>query len=385
MDTAREIHTHFGFEKINALQKQWEPLQWHPNTDFEHFVLVCRHRPRVLAPCAVSVGPDNSCTAIVAARLEEEVFRPYLGYLKLPGIRCRRLAVLHGGVLGALDAAAVPLVLNALKRLAVDNRADVIWFNHLPETAVGLWDALQSKRSGSWRIVPLQEARHWELTLPKERGFLLARMRSKHRSWIKRKENEFAKAYPHAVQWHWYRHIESLERLCQQMEDVARTTYQRALGAGFVYDTLTHARLALFAQRGQLRVALWEVGGQPAAFWLGEVYRGVFHSAATGYLPSLRQYEIGTLMLLRMVDELVAEGIERLDFGLGDADYKRRFGDRSWREADAYLLSSCIRGRILFLYMKVVHRLEKLARQAMTRAPGRHAIKSVWRRRLVRR
>lgn len=90
-------------------------------------------------------------------------------------------------------------------------------------------------------------------------------------------------------------------------------------------------------------------------------------------------------MLLRMVDELVVEGLERLDFGLGDADYKQRFGDRSWREVDVYLFSSSSRGRSLFLYMKAVRWLGKLARQAVSRMPGGYAIKGAWRRRLARR
>ena len=51
----------------------------------------------------------------------------------------------------------------------------------------------------------------------------------------------------------------------------------------------------------------------------------------TGYDPDLREYVPGTLVLFRLVDELIREGVRKFDFGLGDAHYKQRYGDESWR------------------------------------------------------
>ena len=109
--------------------------------------------------------------------------------------------------------------------------------------------------------------------------------------------------------------FDDIASLCTRLDGVAGRTYQRGLGAGFFDNEEYRQRFALFARRGQLRVELLEIDGIARAFWFGIVYDGVFHSSETGYDPELREYEVGTLMFIRMSDELAREGVSRLDFG----------------------------------------------------------------------
>jgi len=44
---------------------------------------------------------------------------------------------------------------------------------------------------------------------------------------------------------------------------------------------------------------------------------------------------VGTYLLGRMVEQLCGEeGLDWIDFGFGDAEYKQHFGDESWLEED---------------------------------------------------
>ena len=77
------------------------------------------------------------------------------------------------------------------------------------------------------------------------------------------------------------------------------------------------------------------------AFWYGSGYRGVFTTATTGYDPAYTNLRVGTYVLMKLVEDLCADPtVDVLDFGFGDADYKRRFGQESWAETDVFAFAA---------------------------------------------
>ncbi|MGQ9690922.1 MAG: GNAT family N-acetyltransferase, partial [Thermoproteota archaeon] len=241
------------------------------------------------------------------------------------------------------------------------------------------WDALRKESKRAIGVINPSWSVHRALTLEGNPGFLLERMRSKHRSWVKRKEKELLEAFSDKVKWSWHSNSIDILSICTKLEAVAKTTYQRGLGAGFVDDYETRKRLSLFAKRNQLRVMLLELDGEPSSFWYGVVYKSTFHASATGYRPDMARYEMGTLALLKMVDYLIAEGIEKLDFGLGDAYYKERFSDISWKEASVQLFSDTMRGKMLRNYLQAASWLENNARKFAEKLKFAGRAKKIWR------
>lgn len=379
---ALRLQSHVGAEAISRIRSEWERLQHHPNSDFDHYLLVCQLRSEVLHPWALSVWEGNHCRAIVAGRLEQNRLRPQLGYASLPGISVRQLAILHEGILGELDDDASEAVLAAFLQNLEQGLADMVGIHALPEAFTGVWAALRSRSRQTLGVVSPVWTIHRGLILPEEPGFLLKNMRSKHRSWIKRKERELSLAFPNQIQWSWHKDIVNHPDLRRRIEAVAHSTYQRGLNAGFVDNEEMRQRLALFATRGQTRVSLLEIAGVPKAFWLGTVYRGIFYSGATGYTPDMRPFEVGTAMFLRLADELARESIERLDFGLGDAEYKERFGNYSRREANVQLFGNTAQSRLLQAYLGGTDILNKLARRTIQHLGLFAWVKQAWRARL---
>ena len=49
-------------------------------------------------------------------------------------------------------------------------------------------------------------------------------------------------------------------------------------------------------------------------------------------------------MLAKLIEDLCADESHTLDYGFGDADYKRRFGDASWLEEDVLVYAPRRRG-----------------------------------------
>jgi len=67
---------------------------------------------------------------------------------------------------------------------------------------------------------------------------------------------------------------------------------------------------------------------------------------STGYDPDFRKYEVGTILFLRMIADAYGTGVRPVDFGLGPAAYKERFGDEHWEEKHFYLFAPALRGLV---------------------------------------
>lgn len=378
--TPSTIKVHQSETEVESLRSFWTELQHHPNSDIDHFLLVCRLRS--LSPCVLSLWDGGACRCIVVGRVEPLAMQPRIGYLKLPSLGVRALTFINEGVIGSMGPIEAEQLGDRVAQLLADQVADLATFNCLREdsTMLAYVNRIKNRRTG---VTGLHWAEHRELTLQSQPGFLVTAMKSKHRSWIRKKIRDLESAFPAETRWHWHTKIEEVISLCEQIEKVAARTYQRGLDAGFKNDEEHRSRFSLFARRGVLRIMIFEINHQPAAFWLGVVYNGTFHSEATGYVTELAEYEIGTQIFLRMVDELVREGVHKFDFGLGDAHYKQRFGDFSWRETSIRLFRRDWKMNVLRGYLAPFEMLDRVLRRLVNKFGVVDSIKQIWRRRLA--
>ncbi|MCE9614628.1 MAG: GNAT family N-acetyltransferase [Lentisphaerae bacterium] len=378
------IRVHGTAAETEELRAFWSRVQKHPNSDLDHFLLVCRLRPEVVGVCVLSVWDHGDCVCVVAGRISHLEIQPRIGYFKAPCVRARMLSIVHEGVLGEMDGPRAVLVVGRIREFLSDGTIDIASFNGLKEDAP-LLVALGASSGETLGVSKPQWNDHWELTLPSQAGFLLQAMKSKHRTWFRKKSTELEKASNGQVVWQWHSRVDDFGHLGEQMEAVAARTYQRALGVGFRNDEEHRERLSLFASKDMFRAMLMEFQGKPAAFWYGIVYGGTFHSEATGFVRELQEFEVGTQMFVRVVDELVKEGVGRFDFGLGDAHYKKRFGDRAWREVNVRLFGATRRGNMLRVYIGGCEAVDRLLRALIQRFGLVDKLKQAWRRRLAKR
>jgi CelD/BcsL family acetyltransferase involved in cellulose biosynthesis len=110
-------------------------------------------------------------------------------------------------------------------------------------------------------------------------------------------------------------------------EAIASKTYQRGLGVGFANNAQNRALVELGAQRGWWAGWILSVADKPIAFWTGMTYLDCCYGYWTGYDSAYAEYDVGSLVFLKVVDSLCAAGVKRIDFGIGSALYKERFGD----------------------------------------------------------
>jgi len=365
---------------LDLVRPEWEQWQRHTNQDLAQFELVCRLRPEVESPFVTVLERDGQVQALLIGRLERTTVSPAIGYLSPVHVPARVLAVLHEGVLGPMDEGSAVEAVRSLLALLRSGGADAVAFHHLAEQSP-LLSALQREAGAGLFMRASRWSTHREMVLAGSGSFVQQKLNSKHRASFRKRQKALEAAFPGRVEWRWMTRFDDIDGLCARLEAVATRTYQRGLGAGFVDNDEHRQRFSLFARRGQLRVQLLEIDGSVRAFWYGTVYGGTFHSSETGYDPDLREFEVGTLMFIRMADALMDEGIRRLDFGIGDAPYKARFGDRSWREAPAWLFAPTAKGVGLMVALRAAQALDGAARAVLERAGWAERLKSAWRRR----
>jgi Acetyltransferase (GNAT) domain len=129
-----------------------------------------------------------------------------------------------------------------------------------------------------------------------------------------------------------------LERIFSDTDPVARKTYQRGLGVALEDTPEQRSVIEVGLRRGWFRTYVLYLDERPIAFWPGYAYRGTFFIGTPGYDPEFSEYRIGMYLLGRMIDEFCGDpAVQAVDFGFGDAEYKRRFGSESWEECSVLL------------------------------------------------
>jgi CelD/BcsL family acetyltransferase involved in cellulose biosynthesis len=221
------------------------------------------------------------------------------------------------------------------------------------------------------------------MTLPDSLEAFMQRLRPKHRSEIRRNERLFEKAFPGRIEHRIVRQRKDVPQLCQDLEAVARFTYQRGLGVGFFDNAEHRRRMALAADKSWLRAYLIYIDQQPIAFEVGMLYGSTFHLYFTGYHQDFRKHEPGTVVFMRMVDDLCRAGIQEVDCGAGDAIYKAYYGDSKSMEGSVFMFAPCLRGLRLNAARTLTLGVSRLAGALGRRAGLYQKFKKRWRMRVA--
>lgn len=151
---------------------------------------------------------------------------------------------------------------------------------------------------------------------------------------------------------------------------ISKETWQsRHLGLRIKNDDDERTLFRILAERGLLRSYLWRVDGKPAAFLVGNQYKGTFNYEEVGYARAFARNSPGQMMLLQVLDDLfVHDKPDRFDFGFGDAEYKRLFANDTSESGVVWVVPPRITMRATMLVLRSLLRVKRLARDAAKKA-----------------
>lgn len=315
----------------------------------------------------------------MVGRIEDQRICSRIGYFRIYCPTARSLVCVHGGYLGVLTEDVARAIWLHLVQMVDGGTVDLVLLKGVRTDSL-LLSVIPEMIAAPWGLYMSCLMPYYQLVLEDDPMFLGKRLRSKHRIWLRGRENRLRENVGRNLQWRWHREFRNLDHLMEQLETVAAKTYQRKLGAGFRLDDEHRQRFALFVRQNTLRVLTLETGGSTLAFWIGVLSGSAFYASETGYDPALSVYEPGTLGFLKTVENLVHEHVRLFDFGLGDAEYKRRFGDRVHWERDLYIFRQSFAGLAGAFLNKYVGKLNDFTIRLPAKIGRLNRVKSIWRR-----
>lgn len=370
-------------QEVEAIRSVWVAWRWNPNADIDFYLHILRLRPEILRPHVLVLYRDGSPVAMLVGRIVLGHVVARLGYAKLFKIRARTLAFVYGGQAGDLSAENAGILISEVIRSLREREADLAEFRFVNTDSQFYPLLTQSPGFFMRDRFPLVQS-HWSMKLPDSPEAVPNCTSAHERRQIRRRAKLLETDYPGGVRVERFGLGDNLDRMFFDIEEVARKTYHRGLGVGFIDSPEVRRRFEFEAERGWLRAYILYVADKPCAFWMGSLYGTVFYSGDVGYDPAYKKYELGKQLLVKVLEDLCRQSVKEVDFGLGDAEWKQRFGDQQWQEASTSIFAPTLKG----LGINGLRTLSTFVNQVVKRALDKTQIlarmKRLWRNRAIK-
>lgn len=366
-------------EGVCALRHYWQDLPMDPNGDIDFFLSVVRYNATVQSPYVITLKKGGALRVLLAGRIEIHPLQVHLGYKTLSSPRVRFLTLVHGGSLGEDSEDAARLLIEAVRTCLHDREAEVAWFHGLnPNSA--LYKVLQEPGGILSRDRYPVQSQRWRLRIPECYSELYRGRSANTRHNAKRYSKRLLDSFDGHLAVRSFRDPADVDALISQIESIASKTYHRGLGVGFVEDDQTRQLMKLAATRGWLRAYILYIAGRPCAFWNGFLYRRTFFTWTTGYDPEFNDFRPGLFLLQKMLESLCEERTaDELDFGFGDAQYKRDWSDYKLLQTSQLVFGPGPRAVLINLARTPLIAATNATRSLLEHGGAMNRLRKIWR------
>jgi hypothetical protein len=343
----------------------WESLPAsNLDANLDYFLTVAAYLPETISPYVILIEREGRTPMLIVARLERRVFPVKVGYREIFRPRLRSVVVAFDGILGAETADELELCIETLRDTLRTRGIQAVVLQK-PTIGSDVFGLATARARGLHGIHGLSSATRWLLDLPPSLDDLLEQRSARVRKDIAYRERKLFRDNDNEVSVVRLDR-ESRERLFGDVEAVAKTTYQRALGVDGAANGLEDALTDVALEHGLLRVWMLYLRGVPVAFWKGTVQGTVFAIGTPGYDPAHSKDHVGTYSMHRMIEDLCEDpAIEVIDYGHGDAEYKRRYSTRSLEQKDVVMLSNRPTALATGAFISTMFAANRLARRLL--------------------
>ncbi len=247
--------------------------------------------------------------------------------------------------------------------------------------------AIQDAKGRLMRLGPA--FMHQYIDMPASFDKYLAQMSKRSRKSIQYSKRKLEKQFGDAVLAKRFDTVEAVTDFLKDATLVSRQTYQwHLLGLGLRDSEGIAATLRTAAERGIFRSYILYCGSEPVAFMLGYLHRGTYHYVDVGYVATWRDWSVGSVLQLMVLEDLYAgaDPPRLFDFSTGYGEHKGRFGNMEERQANVLLMTRTLRASVAtgsYMAMEkfsntVVNTLDRFGwKEKIKRAIRRGSVKKV--------
>ncbi|MET0028412.1 MAG: GNAT family N-acetyltransferase [Candidatus Thiodiazotropha sp.] len=178
------------------------------------------------------------------------------------------------------------------------------------------------------------------IELPKTHDEYLSGFRSKQRYTLKKKVRKLLEAFPGRVDIFELSDANELPRLTENATRVINNSWKaQNLKQPLPSSIRDMNYLSNIAKKGLLKAHVLTIDGEPCAFIIGYLYKGIYHYADLAYDLRFGDYSPGIVLLYRVIESMIEqEKASFVNFGITDAQYKQVFGNRHLQDAGIMVL-----------------------------------------------
>jgi hypothetical protein len=367
---------------LQELREFWGSRQTWPAGNLDFFLTVVCSSPEVVRPHVIVLFRDNQPQSLLLGRLERKKITVRLGYLRVTSPTLNILTFDDAGWLRDVCAADSELFVREILNTLRNGEAEAANLHHLDTTH---WLS-QLAKSLPGRLcsdhLPLVQV-HWVRRFAANRSFSDS-LSANERYNQRRRARRLFDAFGGEVRVECFHDGTRIEQLMNAAEAVARTSYQRGLGVGFVHDERTQRRLRLAAQQGVLRAHVLYLADKPCAFWIASLFGGVLYNEFMAYDPAYAQYGPGSYLAFKVIEEVCSDNrgspVTALDFGPGDAEWKARLGNHQRRLTSLYIFAPTLKAAACNLMRTLAGLADHCVKAILARTGLLTTVKRKWRR-----
>lgn len=366
-------------DEVEKMRETWQEMQWHPDGDIDRYLSMIAARKEIVRPYIISVFFGNEIKTILVGRVEDIPFPIKMGYSIVYKPFVRSITFGYGGILGKETKEICQLIITQLDNALKRKEGDIVYFQAVNEESP-FYEIFKEIPRGLFRKQASLLKSHWKLEFLGTFDDYFRNLSKQTRKRLKREENRIDREFGQHMALKYYHSKDEIDIIMKDQEFIARKTYHRGLDVGFVYNSRTRERYLSALERGLCRSYILYINREPVAFLDGLEYGGTFYGGTTGYDPKYKQYHVGTYLLIKIFEHLTKNGnVKAMDFGLGDAEYKRIYCNESWKEADVFMFAPTLKGIWIYSIRICFELLGALGRKTFEVIGIEGKMKRLWR------
>jgi Acetyltransferase (GNAT) domain len=367
-------------EQIEEMRGNWSAWKGTRDSDIDFYLEFIRSHHEVLRPHVVMLYKNGCPDAMLIGRLETVRISSKIGYYRTPGMSARVVNFVYGGLRGNDSSTNSGELLTSVIQSLRRGHADAA-FLHQPSTDSFLYRAALALPNSLCRDRLSKPEKHHNVKLPDAADRLFQGLSKGLRGELRRKKKKLHDDFAGRVTVKCYREPSEVALAIPHLEAIMKQTYQRGLGVGFEDTPQMRGRLALCATKGWLRIYVLYIDDVPRSFSAGTVYDGVYTTDYIAHDPTFRDYYLGKLLLMEVMESCHKEGVRGIDFGFGEAEYKERFGNCPLSESSVYIFAPNMRGLMLNAVRTISGSVDNALKATLERTQLLPRVKKLWRKR----
>jgi hypothetical protein len=363
--TIRDVH------ELESVRAAWESWPGSRDSDFEFFSSMVRSRGGDCRPHVIVLTRNAEPDAILIGLTERRKLRFRVGSFTICQPEVGVLELVYGGLRGNAGVENCEVLVREIIRALDTGSADVALWKQL-EVKSPMYDCFLKLPPFALRDHSGWFHDHWWLrNFPKGREAFLMSLGRNQRSKLQRKYKKVLNRFAGEVHIQSFRSVADLASAIADMETIANKTDKRnVFGNGFFDTPQIRDQMSAASERGWLRLYILYLEKKPTAFWMGTLYNRCLQGDQTGFDPAWSAFSPGIFLFLSILEDLREENIETIDFGYGNIQFQRSFGDLRRIESRAQIYAPTPRGIQLNLLRTMTCRTTNCVRTLVRWAHG---------------